>query len=239
MAVGLIGATALLAFTIDLREPTTTREDAVTTVAAWVNENVEPGSTIAFGSYLGYEMALPLRADYPLRQVRHQVVVGDVDAPDGVGVFGKPQTDDWVSADIQPKNINEFMAFSASTLIGQLRKYGVDYWVYSTGTTSSAPTITAALEGAPGFERVAQWAFERPRGGEPITTSVYRLDRYRLALDADRLYMAPDALERMVALIESEHATDLASRLAPQVVAAPQSAATDALIERLRLVATP
>ena len=51
--------------------------------------------------------------------------------------------------------------------------------------------------------------------------------------------MAPDALERMVALIESEHATDLAGRLAPQVVAAPESAATDALIERLRLVATP
>ena len=144
-----------------------------------------------------------------------------------------------MSADIQPKNINEFQAFSAGTLIAQLRKYGIDYWVYSTGTTSSAPTILAALEGAPGFEQVANWTFERPRGGEPITTTVYRLDLDRLALDTDRLAMAPDALERMVELIEREHATDLAARLAPQVVAAPRSAATDALIERLRLLATP
>ena len=213
--------------------------DAVTTVAAWVVYNVQRGSTIALGSYRGYEMARPLGADYTLRNVRHLVVAGEAVAPEGILVFGKPKTDDWVSADIAPKNINEFQAFSAGTLIAQLRKYGIDYWVYSTGTTSSASTIIAALDGAAGFEKVADWTFERPRGGEPITTSVYRLDLDRLALDAERLYMAPDALERMVALIERDHATDLAGRLAPQVVPAPQTAATDVLMDRLRALGQP
>lgn len=238
LILSLIGASGLLVFTIGLRPATTAREEAVDTVASWAQDNVEPGSTIAFGSYLGYEMALPLRRDFAVRQVRHQTVVGDVEAPDGVAVFGKPQTDDWVSVDIAPKNINEFQAFSASTFIAQLRKSGADYWAYSTGTTTSAPTIIPALEGATGFEQVAHWAFERPRGG-PIDTYVYRLDLDRLALDTDRMHMAPDALERMVDLIETEGATELAGRLTPQVVPAPPTEATDALIERLRLLGQP
>jgi hypothetical protein len=68
---------------------------------------------------------------------------------------------------------------------------------------------------------------------------VYRLDLAKLALDIDRIQMAPDALQRMVALIEREGATQLAQRLAPQVVAAPRTEATDALLARLRSLAQP
>ncbi len=237
MILSLIGASGVLAVDIDLRPTDSTRDTAVDTVAEWVQGHVAPGSTIAFGSYLGYEMALPLRVAFTTRQVRHVIAVGDVDAPDGVAVFGLPTTDDWVSIDIAPKNVNEFQAFSASMFIAQLRKSGADYWVYSTGTTSSAPTIIPALAGAVGFEQVGHWIFARPRGSKPLETYVFRLDRDRLALATDRIHIAPDALERMVALIEREHATDLARRLAPQLVADPRTAATDALIDRLRLFA--
>jgi 4-amino-4-deoxy-L-arabinose transferase-like glycosyltransferase len=236
LIVSLLGASTALAATIGLHRPTSASDDAVDTVAAWVGGHVVPGSTIAFGSFLGYEMALPLRTTFTVRQVRHALVVGDTRAPDGVAVSDKPRTDDWVSVDIAPRNINEFQAFSASSFIAQLRKSAVDYWVYSTGTTTSAPTIIPALEGAPGFERVAHWSFARTRGG-PIETYVYRLDLDRLALDRDRIHMAPDALERMVALIENKRAFDLARRLAPQVVADPRSQATDVLLDRLRRLA--
>jgi hypothetical protein len=238
LIVSLVGASGLLAFTIGLRPPITSREQAVDAMVGWAREHIEPGATIAFGSHLSYEMALPLRRDYTVRQVRHITVVSDVDAPDGLTVFGKPVADDWVSVDIAPRNINEFLAFSAGALIAQLRKSGADYWAYSTGTTTSAPTIIAALQGAAGFEQVAHWSIPRARGG-PIETLVYRLDLAKLALDIDRIQMAPDALQRMVALIEREGATQLAQRLAPQVVAAPRTEATDALLARLRSLAQP
>ncbi len=236
LIVSLVGASGLLAFTIGLRPPTTSREQAVDAMVAWAREHTEPGATIVFGSHLSYEMALPLRRDHPVRQVRHVTVVSDVDAPDGLAVFGKPLTDDWVSVDTAPRNVNEFLAFSAGSLIAQLRRSGADYYAYSTGTTTSAPTIIAALEDATGFEQIAHWSIPRARGG-PIETFVYRLDLDRLALDTDRIQMAPDALERMVALIEREGATQLAQRLAPQVEVAPRTEATDALLARLRSLA--
>ena len=92
---------------------------------------------------LGFEMGLTLRGEYRLRQVRHVLVIADVDAPDGVVQFGRPPVDDWVSIDIAPKNVNEFQAFSASQFIAQLRQSGARYWVYSTGT-STAGTGTRA-----------------------------------------------------------------------------------------------
>ena len=236
LIVSLLGASGLLAFTIRLRPPTTSREMAVGAMVTWAREHIEPGATIAFGSHLSYEMALPLRLDHPVHQVRHVTVVSDVDAPDGLAAFGKPVADDWVSVDIAPRNVNEFLAFSAGALIAQLRRSGADYYAYTTGTATSAPTIIAALQGAAGFEQVAHWSIPRARGG-PIETFVYRLDLANLAFDTDRIQMAPDALERMVALIEREEATQLAKRLAPQVEAAPRSEATDALLARLRSVA--
>lgn len=238
LLVSLVGAGAALAVADRLHRPVLTRDEDVATVAPWVRDHVPHGSTIAFGSYLGYEMALPLRADFIPRQVRHQNVIGDVDAPDGVTVFGKPALDDWVSIDIAPKNVNEFQAFSAGTLIAQLKKTGAQYWIYSTGTTTSAPTIIPAIDGAAGFEQIAHWSFARPRG-EPIDTYVYRLDLEHLAIDTARIHVAPDALERLVALIERKGATALAARLAGQVVADPRSDATDALIERLRVLGQP
>jgi 4-amino-4-deoxy-L-arabinose transferase-like glycosyltransferase len=236
LAVSLICATGALVDTIDFRRTVATREEAVDTVVAWARDHVEGGSTIAFGSYLGFEMGLALRDDFTLRQVRHVLAVADADAPDGVTMFGRPASDDWVSIDIAPKNVNEFQAFSASMFVDQLRQTGADYWVYTTGTSTAAPTIIPALEGAEGFERVAHWTFDRPRGA-PIETSIYKLDPDRLALETDRIHMAPDALERMVAFVEREDAAPLAGRLVAQVEVDPPSDASEALMDRLRSIA--
>ena len=236
LSVCLAGATALLAYAIEPSPPVATREKAVDTVVAWVRDNVEPGSTVAFGSYLGFEMGLPLRDDFRLRQVRHVLAVADVDAPDGVTMFGRPASDDWVSIDIAPKNVNEFQAFSAGMLVAQLRESGAGHWIYTTGTSTAAPTIIAAIRGAPGFEQVAHWTLERPRGA-PIESFVFRLDPARLALDATRIHVAPDALERIVTFVEREDAAALARRLERQLQPEPAGATTDALMARLRSIA--
>ena len=91
LTVSLVSASAVLVTSIDFRRTVATREEAIDTVVAWVRDNAEPGSTIAFGSYLGFEMGLPLRDDFRLRQVRHETVVADAEAPDGVTVFGRPR----------------------------------------------------------------------------------------------------------------------------------------------------
>ena len=236
LTVSLVSASAVLMTSTDFRRTVATREEAVDTVVAWVRDNAEPGSTIAFGSYLGFEMGLPLRDEFTLRQVRHVLAVADLDAPDGVTMFGRTETDDWVSIDIAPKNVNEFQAFSANMFIEQLRGSGADYWVYTTGTSTAAPTIIPAIEGAPGFEEVAHWTFERPRGA-PIESYVFRLDPDELALDDARIHVAPEALERIVNLVEREGAAELAGRLVPQIQPEPTTAATDALMDRLRSIA--
>ena len=148
-------------------------------------------------------------------------------------------TDDWVAVDAAPRNVNEFLAFSAGTPSSRS---------FARAARTTTPTRPARRRprrrssrpsrGQPGFEQVAHWSIPRARGG-PIETFVYRLDLANLALDTDRIQMAPDALERMVALIEREGATELAQRLAPQVEAAPRSEATDALLARLRVLAQP
>ena len=236
LTVALLSAGAVLIASIDFRRTVATREEAVDTVVAWVRDNAEPGSTIAFGSYLGFEMGLPLRDDFRLRQVRHHTVVADAEAPDGVRVFRRSASDDWVAIDVAPKNVNEFQAFSASTLVGQLRESDASYWIYTTGTSTAAPTIIPAIEGAPGFEEVAHWTFERPRGA-PIESYVFRLDLDELALDDTRMHMAPEALERIVTFVERENAAELAGRLVPQIRPEPATVATDALMDRLRSIA--
>jgi hypothetical protein len=231
---GLVAASALLAYAIRIHPPTTTREIAVTTVAAWVREQVPRGSTVAFGSFLSYEMALPLRASYQVRQVRHVLAVGDVNAPDGIEIFGKPERDDWISVDIQPNSVNGFQGFAAGLLIDGLRRSGATYWVYSTGPPTAAPTIIAALQGAAGFEPVMHWRFPGPSGRTSVDTYVYRLDRERLALDVGRIQMSPEALDQMLTLIEDRGARDLARRLAPQVVVSPGTDASEQSLARLR-----
>ncbi len=65
------------------------RDAAITTVDAWVRENIPAGSRLAFGSFLGYEMALTLSDDYTVSHARHGNVSSSVTAPDGIKRTGE------------------------------------------------------------------------------------------------------------------------------------------------------
>jgi hypothetical protein len=236
----LVASTAVLAqHTLTFRETRTgvARETAIETAVDWVRANVPPGERVAIGSFLSYEISLGLRGTNPTAQVRHQLVVGDPTAPDGIRVSGQPPTDDWIAIDVAPRNVNEYQAFSAATLTRDLRESGATTWIYATEAATSAPEIVNALVGASGVTDVASWSWATPT--IPIGLHIYRFDPGALTFPTDRLHVSAEALERLVSSLEAGGSAGplTAANLANEVVVAPASAATDALLERLRTLA--
>jgi hypothetical protein len=237
----LIGGTGILG--IHVRANATTpgglaRSEAVETAVGWLRANVAPGTTIAFGSFLSYEMAYDLTADYRTVQVRHRISIVDPSTPLGLLRVKEPPADDWIAVDTAPRNVREFQAYRAAWLTRSLTNAGVGYWVYSTGVPTSAPTILAQLTPDHGFERVAGWSFP-VAGAPPIEVAVFRVDLGSLAFDTSKLYAAPDALDRMVTLLEEhpEEGRGVATRLAGRVVVVPDGPAAAAAFARLQALA--
>ena len=237
----LIAASAVLAeHALTFRETRSgdARRAAIEQTVDWIRANATPGEkTVAIGIFLNNEIALGLRGSNPTKQVRHQQVVGDPTAPDGVRVFGQPTRDDWIAVDIAPRNINEFQAFSADELTRDLRASGANLWVYATEAATSAPEVVNALRDAPGVTEVASWSWPTPT--IPVGVHVYRIDPAALDVATDQLHVSPEALERLVGQLEAAGAAGraTAANIADEVVITPPSAATDALIARLRALA--
>jgi hypothetical protein len=240
LIVLLLASTAVLAeHALTFRESRSgaAREAAIETAVAWVRGNARPGEKVAIGSFLSYEISLGLRGANPTTQVRHQLAIGDAGAPDGIRVSGEASADDWIAIDVAPRNVNEFQAFAASTLARQLRESGATIWIYATEAATSAPEIVDALVGAPGVEELATWSWPTPT--IPVGLHVYRIDPTALAFPVDRLHVSAEALDRLVTELEAAGPAGgaTAATLVREVVAAPASAATDALLKRLRMLA--
>jgi hypothetical protein len=236
----LLASTAVLAqHTLTFRETKTgvARESAIETAVDWVRANVPAGEKVAIGSLLSYEISLGLRGTNPTTQVRHQLVIGDAAAPDGIRVSGQPATDDWIAIDVAPRNINEYQAFAAGTLARELRESGATIWIYATEAATSAPEIVNALVGAQGVTEAASWSWPTPT--IPVGLHIYRIDTATLAFPTDRLHVSGEALDRLVAGLEAagEAGRATAADLIDEIVVAPASAATDALLARLRTLA--
>jgi 4-amino-4-deoxy-L-arabinose transferase-like glycosyltransferase len=241
LVVGLASA-ALGVYTLRARPAASgpARSEAIRTTDAWVRENVPPGARLAFGSFLGYEMALTLSDQYDVSHARHGNVVMDPDNPDGIKRAGEQPADDWLSIDTAPRNINEFQAFRGSWLTRDLAKEGADYWIYTVGTATSAQTVLAAATPEHGLEQVAH--FDSPIGttGHSLDTYIFKVvDPGKVVFDPNVMYVAPEALERMLDIMERDPAgsRDLAARLEPQVVIYPESPEDGALMDRLRRLA--
>ncbi len=236
----LVASTAVLGqHSLTFRETKTgvARETAIETAVDWVQTNVPPGENVAIGSFLSYEISLGLRGANPTTQVRHQLAIGDPTTPDGIRVSGQPATDDWIAIDVAPRNVNEYQAFAAATLSRELRESGATVWIYATEAATSAPEIVNALVGAPGVQGAASWSWPTPT--IPVGLHIYRIDAAALAFPTDRLHVSAEALDRLVAALGAAGAAGqtTAAHLADKIVVAPASAATDALLARLRALA--
>jgi hypothetical protein len=241
IAATLIGGGGLLALHVRANATTpggVARGDAVQNAVDWLRANVAPGSTIAFGSFLSYEMSYGLTAEYRTVQVRHRISIVDPTTPLGLLLVKDPPGDDWIAVDTAPRNVREFQAYRATWLTSSLTSKNVAYWVYATGVPTSAPTILNQLTPAHGFERVAGWSF--PVRDEPaIEVAIFRVDLGRLSFDTTTLYAAPDALDRMVTLLDEhpEEGRGVAARLIERVVVVPDGPAAVAARARLDALA--
>jgi 4-amino-4-deoxy-L-arabinose transferase-like glycosyltransferase len=216
------------------------RDAAISTVDDWVRQHVPAGSHLAFGSFLGYEMALTLSDAYRVSHARHGNVSASVTAPDGIKRTGEQPSADWLAIDTAPRNVNEFQAFRGGWLVRDLVTGGADYWIYTIGTATAPEAVLAAATPEHGFEQVAHFTFPIQATGRDIETYVFKVDRSRVAFDPNVMYLSADALARMLEILERDPAAAraLAARLEQQVVIVPASAEDGFLMERLHRLAT-
>jgi hypothetical protein len=214
------------------------REAAVNTVTAWLLANVDPSETVAFGSFLGYDMALGLQGRNRTVQVRHRLSVGSASAPEGMAYKGEPPSDDWIAIDTAPRNTSQFQAYRAEWLTGALQRLNVGVWVYTVGIETAAPSIIPALTPEHGFDLLEHWTF--PVGtATPIETYVFRVHPDRVKFDTSTIYISSEALGRLVFLLEAhpDVAKPAARALAERAVVTPPDPGSDRLFARLRAIA--
>ncbi len=222
----------------------TARQAAVSSVAAWVEQTVPRGTAIGFGSFLGYEMALPLRGDWPLRHYVQTVTVGDAAATYGLRAYGSPPGDDWLAIDGVERRSYQFSTFRAGSFATAVRAANLGYLVYATGTSTSVPSLLGALTPDHGFTLVRDWTF-------PVTTAagvdsaidiaIYRVDLADVDLTGSPIFVTASALDRLTTLLGSAGAAGraAAANLASRVVVSPPDPSGYALLARLRAVAAP
>jgi hypothetical protein len=186
-------------------------------------------------------MSLSLHRPYRVNQIAQVIARFLASAPLGIGIYGKPPADDWVSVDVAPRNVAEFQAFQSSTISARFKSTGARYWIFNTGTSTSAPTILAAIDSDDGLTLVASWDFPYPRSGSAspgyLHSFIYRVDAATVSIDPGRLFIAPDALDRLVSQLEAGPRADagtIAARLLDRVVISPTGPGDAALLDRLR-----
>jgi hypothetical protein len=239
LVVALVVATGTLTLHVARTHPNLNgRELAVSTVQTWLRANIPPGATVAFPSFLGYEMALGLQGRADLVIVRARIAIADPKAPEGLIRVGDGVGDDWIAVDTAPRNVNEYQAYRATWLENQLGRGAVDYWVYSTGISTAAETMIPALASSTGIEQVAHWTFP-VAATIPIESYVFKIDPAKVSFDASRMYMAPDALDRLVTRLEEEAVppVQVARTLLERVVVTKASPLGEAAMTRLRALA--
>jgi hypothetical protein len=182
------------------------RATSVATVTAWIRTNVPAGAKVGFGSLLGYEMALLLKADYPMAQIPQNLVVSDPNSPEGFSVPGTSPMDDIIAVDISPRRALEFQVFRASTFSQRILGAGADFYIYTIGTTTSVPSLVPALTPDHGFTLLQHWSWRgstKP-GAVPLESYVFAVDRTRVAFGDRRMYITPEALDRLLGLLERD-----------------------------------
>jgi hypothetical protein len=210
---------------------------ATQTAVAWIRANVPPGTAIAFGAYLSFNIAGQLVPDYDTFQVQARLSGIDPSLPEGFRFSGEAGASDWVAVDIAPRLVNQYEAYRATWVAAELRRHRIAYWVYATGSPTAAPSILPQLTPDHGFERVAHWAW--PTKGVPVEVSIFRVDPAAVALDPSHLYMSPAALRRIVTLVGANPVAwkAAATSLASRIIVVPETAAGAADLARLRSLA--
>jgi hypothetical protein len=215
------------------------RAAAVSTVGTWLRSHLDPSQTVAFGSFLGYDMALELDGRNRAVQVVQRLAVGSATAPEGIVWPGEAASADWIAVDIAPRNVNQFQAFRVPWVRNALKGGNASVLVYTTGIDTAAPAILGVFTPDHGFDLLQHWTFPVGGGAPPIETSVFAVHLDQLQLDPAHIHISAEALHRLTAFLAA-HAADAraaAAALVDRAVITPPDAAADADLARLRAIA--
>lgn len=243
VVVAFLGATgSLVASTAGMRSLSpldAAKAAAVDSIVGWVEDELPPGSIVAFGALLSHEAAVGLGDDHRSVQIREdRDLVFDADAPLGVTRHGRAPVDDWLALSTSPTGARTFLGYEAGPLIDDLRRTGAAAWVQvqQTGVGDSL-VVDAALTPAHGFQPAATWRY--PTGAGSLIVTIYQVDPDRLAFDST-VWASEPALRRLVEQLEADGgpgARKAAAALLERVRLHPDDPGGPALLERLRVLA--
>ena len=217
-------------------------QSAVATAADWIEANVAPGSTIGFGSFLGYETAVELPArDFSMVQLHQSLAVVDPAAPLALAALRAPPIDDWIAIE-NSRRETEFYVFRARTFAEQVRRSGISLYVYQTGPITSVPALLGVLVPEHGFTEIASWSYPPIVGSgstTTVTTHIFAVDQARVGFDGSPMYATADALDRLVGVLEraSDTSPTTASNLLESITMWPPSSPPAELLARLQALA--
>jgi 4-amino-4-deoxy-L-arabinose transferase-like glycosyltransferase len=238
----VVGAGALLARTTGSRSDATAdgaKAQAVGAVANWLRGNMPAGSTVAFGSALGFETAVEVQDDFRVVQIRNLTdVVFDAAAPLAVTRPGRSAADDWVALSALSRTASTFTGYAAITLADQIRRSGADAWVLITADAEEDPLLVdRALTPDHGFDLRARWTW--PTGAGTLEALIFGIRRADVAFGTT-LWASEAALARLVDQLAAAHTPSvpgIARALLARVSVVPEGPAADGLRARLRTLA--
>jgi 4-amino-4-deoxy-L-arabinose transferase-like glycosyltransferase len=225
-AVGVL-LTAMV-FAVEIR--------ATADTVAWIKANIPPGGTVAVGPYLSMETSIDMPAGIKAIQVRHFLAIDDPRAPLGLRNAAGPRTD-YVAVDVAPIKANQFNVYAASQMVDPLRKNDVLYYIYPVSRARSSKMVLNVLAPENGFTEIGP-PRTYPGPTDTIDVHTYKVDLARLNIPADRMFIAPDALERLLLRLEGDPAdgAKAAATLVDRIVR-PADGSEDALLARLTTLA--
>ena len=209
---------------------------ATADTVAWIKANIPPGGTVAVGPYLSMETSIDMPAGIKAIQVRHFLAIDDPKAPLGLRNAAGPRTD-YVAVDVAPIKANQFNVYAASQMVDPLRKNDVLYYIYPVSRARSSKMVLNVLVPDNGFTEIGP-PRTYPGPADTIDVHTYKVDLARLNIPADRMFIAPDALERLLLRLEGDPAdgAKAAAALVDRIVR-PADGSEDSLLARLTTLA--
>jgi 4-amino-4-deoxy-L-arabinose transferase-like glycosyltransferase len=203
---------------------------------AWIRANIPSGGTVALGSYLAMETSLDMPPGIKAIQVRHFLAIDDPQGPLGLRSAGLARTD-YVAVDVAPIKANQFNVFAARQILDLIRNNRALYWIYPISRERSSKMILNVLTPENGFTEIGP-PRSYPGPTDTIDVYTYKIDQATLNVPADRMFIAPDALERLVTRLEGDPAngSKAAATLVDRIVP-PADGSEDALLGRLTTLA--
>ena len=201
------------------------RAAAVHEISAWISAHAPPGSAVAVGHGLGYELAM---SDRDRRYVRIGPVSVRVDRrlPTGLRWSSGKEATDVIRLDAALHRTDTLDAFGAGELGARIKAIQPAVWVESVTVppdAASAPTLEM-LDATPGMTRLQAWRYPGPTGD--LIAVAYGVDPAAVTFDDGPLYATPRAVKALateLARSDGRAAADLLDRL----VIVPEGPAAD------------